>query len=316
MNKTFNTLTKSLEKDDYLNSLKAYLLLLPSYRRFPSDEEFKRELQIRDLYNFRSRSYWIRRLENYERKEKVSVGEYTIEHIMPQNENLSSAWKIELGPDWKRIHQTYLHTLGNLTLTAYNPDYSDKSFSEKRDMDKGFKISPLNLNQGLGHIAQWDEKSICQRADRLSSLALKVWPAPHMTEEQLNLFRKMPTSVSYTINDHPHLLSGKMRDVFEAFRKEILALDPCVNEEFLKLYIAYKAETNFVDVVPQARRLRLSVNIPFVEVNDPKGLCKDVTKLGRWGNGDVEVGLSSLDELPYIIGIVRQALERQMGDSE
>ena len=105
-----------------------------------------------------------------------------------------------------------------------------------------------------------------------------------------------------------------MREVFEAFRKEVLALDPCVTEEFLKLYVAYKAETNFVDVVPQAKRLRLTLNMPFAEINDPKGLCKDVTDLGRWGNGDVEVGLKSLDELPYVMGLVRQSYERQMGD--
>ena len=93
--------------------------------------------------------------------------------------------------------------------------------------------------------------------------------------------------------------------MFEAFRKEVLALDPCVTEEFLKLYVAYKAETNFVDVVPQAKRLRLSLNMAFSEINDPKGLCKDVTGLGRWGNGDVEVGLSTLEELPYVMGLVR-----------
>jgi len=316
MNKTFNTLTKSLKKERYLESIRAYLLLLPSYRRFPRDDEFKRELQTKDLYNFRSRSYWIRRLENYGRKERVLIGEFTIEHIMPQNENLSSAWKIELGADWKSVHRTYLHTLGNLTLTAYNPDYSDKSFADKRDTEKGFKVSPLNLNQGLGQVENWDKESICQRADRLSDLALNVWSAPQLTEEELNDFRTTPISVSYTINDHPYLLSGKMREIFEAFRKEVLALDSCITEEFLKLYVAYKAETNFVDVVPQARRLRLSVNIPFVEINDPKGICKDVTKLGRWGNGDVEIGLSYLNELPYVMGIVRQALERQMGDTE
>ena len=94
----------------------------------------------------------------------------------------------------------------------------------------------------------------------------------------------------------------------------MLALDPCVSEEFLKLYVAYKAETNFVDVVPQAKRLRLALNMPFAEINDPKGLCKDVTGLGRWGNGDVEVGLKSIDELPYVMGLVRQSYERQMGD--
>ncbi len=93
-------------------------------------------------------------------------------------------------------------------------------------------------------------------------------------------------------------------------------LDPCVTEELLKLYIAYKAETNFVDVEPQSRRLRLSLNMSFHEIQDPKGLCKDVTNLGRWGNGDVEVGLSSLAELPYVIGLVRQSFEKQMGNGE
>lgn len=105
-----------------------------------------------------------------------------------------------------------------------------------------------------------------------------------------------------------------MNGLFEAFRKQVLDLNPCVTEEFLKLYVAYKAETNFVDVVPQAKRLRLSLNIDFSEINDPKGIAKDVTNLGRWGNGDVEVGLSSLDELPYAIGLVRQAFDKQMGN--
>src|SRR5438445_3384571 len=134
MNKTFATFTKSLRKDRYQESIAAHFLLLPSYRRFPSDDEFRRELQVKDLYNFRSRSYWLRRLENHDRKERVVVDEYTIEHILPQNENLSSEWQAELGPEWERIQQTYLHTLGNLTLTGYNPELSDRPSVEKRDM--------------------------------------------------------------------------------------------------------------------------------------------------------------------------------------
>ena len=105
-----------------------------------------------------------------------------------------------------------------------------------------------------------------------------------------------------------------MRPLFEAFRKEVLALDPCVTEESLKLYVAYKAETNFVDVEPQSKRLRLSLNMQFHELHDPKGLAKDVTNLSRWGNGDAEVGLSSVEELPYVMGLVRQAFEKQMGN--
>jgi uncharacterized protein with ParB-like and HNH nuclease domain len=85
MNKTFATFGKALKKDHYFESIRAHFLTLPSYRRFPSDDEFRRDLHTRDLYNFRSRSYWLRRLENHGRKERVAVDEYTIEHILPQN---------------------------------------------------------------------------------------------------------------------------------------------------------------------------------------------------------------------------------------
>jgi uncharacterized protein with ParB-like and HNH nuclease domain/predicted transport protein len=313
MNKTFATFGKALDKESYLESIQANLLLLPSYRRFPGDEEFKRAFQTKDLYKFRSRSYWLRRLENHQRKERVSIDEYTIEHILPQNENLPLAWKEALGEDWARIHQTYLHTLGNLTLTGYNSEYSDKAFTVKRDMKGGFKESPLKLNQGLGAIDQWDETAIRQRADLLSTRALDVWIAPRVTQGTIESYKSKPVKAGYSIADYPQLTAGAMRDLFEAFRKEILALDPCVTEEFLKLYIAYKAETNFVDIVPQAKRLRISLNMPFPEINDPKGICKDVSVVGRWGNGDVYVGLAELSELPYVMGLVRQALERQMG---
>ena len=107
-----------------------------------------------------------------------------------------------------------------------------------------------------------------------------------------------------------------MRSLFEALRKEVLALNPCVSEEVLKLYVAYKAETNFVDVVPQKSRLRLSLNLHFHELHDPRMLAEDVTNLGRWGNGDVQVGLSTREELPYVMGLVRQAFEKQMGNGE
>ena len=94
----------------------------------------------------------------------------------------------------------------------------------------------------------------------------------------------------------------------------MLELDPCISEEVLKLYVAYKAETNFVDVVPQRSRLRLSLNLRFHELHDPRGMAKDVTNLGRWGNGDAEVALTRREEIPYVLGLVRQAFEKQMGD--
>jgi uncharacterized protein with ParB-like and HNH nuclease domain/predicted transport protein len=318
LNKTFATFGRALRKDRYFESIQGHLLTLPSYRRFPNDEEFKRELSVRDLYNFPRRSYWLRRLENHGRKERVPVDEYTIEHILPQNENLSAKWREALGPEWQRVQETCLHTLGNLTLTGYNAEYSDRPYVEKRDMKGGFKESPLRLNEGLGALDTWDEGAIQQRARRLAEHAAKVWDSPALPSEVLEIYRpKTERPVGYTLDDHPQLVDGSpMRPLFEVFRKEVLALDPCVSEEILKLYVAYKAETNFVDVVPQKSRLRLTLNLHFHELHDPKGLATDVTNLGRWGNGDVQVGLSNPDELPYVMGLVRQAFEKQMGNGE
>lgn len=318
MNKTFATFGKSLKKDRYLESVRANFLLLPSYRRFPTDEEFRRDLQSRDLYNFRSRSYWLRRLENHKRKERVTVDEYTIEHILPQNPNLSSEWQTALGPAWEQVQQMWLHTLGNLTLTGYNSEYSDRSFAQKRDMDPGgFWGSPLNLNAGLGRLETWNEDAIRRRAERLSGEALGVWAAPRLDADIVQAYRgNGAVATGYRIEDHPYLIAGPLRALFDALRKEVLALDPCVTEEILKLYIAFKAETNFVDVVPRSKELQLSLNIKYPEIDDPRHLGRDVAGLGRWGNGDVEVRLADPYELPYVLGLIRQALEKQLGNGD
>lgn len=314
MNKTFATFTKALKKDRYLESIEAHFLALPSYRRFPRDEEFVRELKTRDLYRSRRASYLLRKLENHGRKEKVAIGEYTVEHILPQNPDLSDAWKASLGPEYDVIQERWLHTLGNLTLTGYNSEYSDRPFAEKRDMEGGFKDSPLKLNEGLGQLADWNEETIIARAERLAKMALDVWAAPELDLGTLAAYRPSAApSAGYSIHDHHHLVSGAMAELFERLRKEVLALDPCVSEEFRKLYVAYKAETNFVDVIPQAKRLRLMLNMAFPDIQDPKGWCRDVTDVGRWGNGDVEVDISTLEQLPYVMSLVRQSFERQMG---
>lgn len=344
LNKTFAAMSRNLKKDRYLESVKAAFLLLPTYRRFPTDEEFQREIKLRNLYQFRSRSYWLRRLENHGRKERVVIEDYTIEHILPQNEDLSKEWQSDLGPDWLRIQQTYLHTLGNLTLTGYNSEYSDRSFRFKQNQatDRngdiaGFAASPLKLNTwsfelgdindqsdfvekksySLANVPKWNEETIIARSNRLSAEAAKVWIYPDLEVDVLNAYRPAATKTcqQYSIDDHPNLVSGPISALFEVFRKAVLALDSCITEEFLKLYVAYKAETNFVDVVPQAKRLLLILNTKIEDIEDSKGLCRDISNIGRWGNGDVEVGLSSLEELPYVIGLVRQTFDQQMGNA-
>ena len=315
LNKTFANLYKEIEKENYLESFKAALLLKDSYRRYPRNNEFKQELLIKDVYNFRSRNYLLRKLENHDRKEVVDVEGYTIEHIMPQKEGLSDAWKKELGEKWKEVHEKYLHTIGNLTLTGYNLELSFKSFKEKRDMKGGFADSPIRLNNSLANLEHWNETEILNRAKILIEMAIKIWPCPELDDEIIKKYKKVEETKlekEYSIEDHPYLKNDSpMRSLFNELRKRILNLDSSVTEEILKLYIAYKTTTNFVDVVPQKSKLRLSLNMRFDEINDLKGLCRDVTDKGRWGNGDVELGISSFDELDYAMYLIKQAYNKR-----
>ena len=317
LNNTFASFTKTINKEAYLESISASYQLLPSYKRYPSDEEFEREIKHRDLYNFRGRSYWLRKLENHGKKELVNVGNYTIEHIMPQNENLSVEWQQELGPEWKEIHDSMLHTLGNLTLTGYNSEYSDKSFHEKLTKPgEGFLFSPLRLNQGLGQVSRWNKEAIEQRADRLAKQAIHVWSYPDLDDEVLQKYKEKVKLVSANTLENFRYLSngGPTRGLFEALRKEILSLDPVVYEEILKVYIAFKAETNFVDVTPLSKSLYMTLNMPFAKIYDPEGKCRNVSKIGRWGNGEIEVRVKDYSDIPYAMSLIRQSFEHQMGN--
>ena len=253
-------------------------------------------------------------MENHQRKETVNVEQYTIEHVMPQNEQLDDAWRTELGGDWQEVHAKYLHTIGNLTLTGYNPELSDRPFREKRDMSGGFRDSPIRLNGSLANVDRWNEAAIVARANDLIELACRIWSAPSLPEEQLQRYAQedllAPTG-KYSLDDYPHL-TGEILDLYGALRPRIMSLDPSVTEVFNKNYIAYKSSTNFVDIVPRKQRLDLTLNMRFVEVDDPRGLCRDVTGLDRWGNGDVEVAMPSGEQLEYIMDLIRQAFNKQV----
>ncbi|MDR1180936.1 MAG: DUF262 and DUF1524 domain-containing protein [Bacteroidales bacterium] len=314
LNKTFATLYKKVKRETYLESIKAAFILMDSYRRFPSDTEFNNDIQIKDVYNFRSRNYLLESLENWDRKETLNVENYTIEHILPQNPNTPTEWQHELGEKWEAVKEKYLHTFGNLTLTGYNSELSDNSFSEKKTIHGGFDNSPLFLNESVRKESKWNENAIQNRAATLAERALLVWNSPKLSDEILAIYREPEITNDETAYDlqHYEYLQGELLGLYKQLEKRVLNIDPSVHVECKKLYIAFKSVTNFVDVVPQKKRLRLSLNIDFDKIKDPKGLCKDVSNLGRWGNGDVEVGLERISDLDYTMELIEQAFEAQI----
>ena len=310
MNKTFATLKNYINPDDYLNSVKAFFVMQDTYKEFPDDDKFKDAFVSRDIYNMRARNYILSHLENFENKAPIIIENYTIEHIMPQNKNLSLEWQANLGTEWQEVQKKYLHTIGNLTLTAYNSEMSDRPFLEKMNMQGGFKESALRLNKYVVLQNEWNENNIQERGDELAKKAIIIWPYPSLTTAELApyIVEEKPVQKysleTYGVNAFTQML-------FVLLDRRIMNLSPVVKKEFKKQYVAYKLDTNFVDVVFQKSRLRISINMKFSEINDPNGICKDITGLGRWGNGDAELYMEHQDELDQIMEIVKQSFNAQ-----
>lgn len=180
LSKTFATLYQAVDKDDYVNSVIKAFVFKSSYKRFPSDYEVREKLQTKDIYHFRLRKYLLEALENYYHKEPIDLNtaNYTIEHIMPQNIEHNLSWQQMLGEDWQEVHSLYLHTLGNLTITGYNAEMSNKSFWEKVNGESGFKHSHLKLNESIAQSDVWNKKAIQRRTNILTDIILKIWKYP------------------------------------------------------------------------------------------------------------------------------------------
>lgn len=180
LSKTFATLYQAVDKDDYVNSVIKAFVFKSSYKRFPSDYEVREKLQTKDIYHFRLRKYLLEALENYYHKEPIDLNtaNYTIEHIMPQNIEHNLLWQQMLGEDWQEVHSLYLHTLGNLTITGYNAEMSNKSFVEKVNGESGFNHSHLKLNESIAQCDVWNKKAIQRRTNILTDIILKIWKYP------------------------------------------------------------------------------------------------------------------------------------------
>ncbi len=310
LNKIFPFVTKKINKVQYLESIKAHFLSLETTKgKFPKDSEFKKLFITIDFYHFKKNEYFFERLENFDTKEPVNTKGLTTEHIMPQT--LTEEWERDLGENFQAIHDKYLHTIGNLTRTGYNEDYSNKSFQEKRDMEKGFKQSPLKLNQSLKDLEVFGEKEIEKRANDLADWALKIWTYPKLDAETLEKYKPKKEKKAYDLSSYK--FGSHSRELFDILSKEIKALDERITEKFNQEYISYMFDKNFVDIVVQTKDLKLYLNMPFNELQDEKNLARDMTNKGHLGNGDIEVKLETKENIPYCLGLIKQALEKQMG---
>lgn len=227
LNKIFLMLHKEImrydgSREQYFEKFKFAMLSKKERARFPNDEEFMVAFAMKPIYlmNSKNKQYLFERLENYGTSEDKAVwehidrGEYTIEHIMPQHP--TPAWIEALGDDHVAIHETWLHRIANLTLTAYNSKYSNSTFMEKRDMPNGFCDSGIRMNQRIAQKDSWGLSELEERNAELQQRALEIWASPVTIyiapEKQLDSFTldddidftgKIITRFSYKNTEQP-----------------------------------------------------------------------------------------------------------------
>lgn len=171
------------EGASYADAVKFVLLRREGSGRLPGDAEFRGGYEKTNFYNAgRWRFYLYDRLENGNNVESMDVvgmlesGTASVEHVMPRT--LSKAWRDSLGENADDIHERWLNTMGNLTLTGYNSQYSNSPFAEKRDRKNGFKDSGFRLNKYIASCEAWGPEQMEERFERVWELFMELWPLP------------------------------------------------------------------------------------------------------------------------------------------
>ncbi len=310
----FASLAYRITENQPLLSLKVALYRQGKKRRFPTDAEFREALETRDVYDMRTCFYLLDRLENFS-KERIDTSNFSIEHVMPQNEDLRPEWRAMLGSDWKTVQETWLHRLGNLTLTGYNSTYSDKPFSDKKTIAAGFSDSPLRLNKFIREQPAWDAKTIEQRGKLLAEKAVTVWRplvVDPLAVKQRELEEHKALAANYRIEDLE--LDDTAKKLLEALRPQIQALGADVVELPNDRSVIYRVFDFFVEIIPRKQRLSMLLNLDFADCEDPSGNARDATEfafiIGATETGGVLYNLESEDDVPAAINVVRQAYER------
>ena len=310
----FASLAYRITETQPLLSLKVALYRQGKKRRFPTDAEFREALESRDVYDMRTCFYLLDRLENFS-KERIDTALFTIEHVMPQNEDLRLEWRTMLGSDWQAVQETWLHRLGNLTLTGYNSTYSDRPFADKKTIAGGFSDSPLRLNKFIREQSAWTATTIEQRGKQLAEKALAVWRplvVDPLAVKQRELEEHKALAANYKIENLEADESAKR--LLDVLRPQIQALGPDVVELPNDRSVIYRVFDFVVEIIPRKQRLSLLLNLDFADCEDPSGKARDATEfafiIGATEAGGVLYNLDSEDDVSAAINVVRQAYER------
>ena len=319
LNKTFALLGDNIEKENYKESVFASLLLMEDYKEFPSNEEFEKAFIKKDVYTGRLRNYTLIKLENYTHpKDKMNFEnkDVTIEHVLPENKNLKPYWRDVLGENWQELQKEYVHTIGNLTFSnrAYNSEMQDYSFEDKMKVEGGIKYSNYRLSDDIANSTKWDIDEISSRSQRLAKDALNIWKRPELSNEVMKKYRNniKAEKNQYENMDHYPEMRNEIKEKYEELDKRILELDENIQRVYTKHYVAYKFDyCNFVEIIIYKWSINVLLDIPFDNIIDEREICEDISNIGSWGTGNVQIKVRNDADIDYIMGLIKQSLDNE-----
>lgn len=226
---------KTENKEHYFDAFASFFYSLTSRDKAPSDEEFILALKQNDLYHKNTVcKFVLGNVENRGSKEVLVLKNLTIEHIMPQNQNMRKEWKDMLGENWYEVHVKYLHTLGNLTLTGYNSELSDEPFKDKKDLLKDKKSKVVTLNEFVLSQDVWNEDAIIARARILADVISKMY---YLEKPEIEISFADKSYKEYTLDNIEHA-TGKTPNyyIFRGEKVPVNDYSDMTNSIFTKLY--------------------------------------------------------------------------------
>ena len=277
----FARMAHAIEDGDAFESFKVALARERGSYQFPDDNTFLSGLKGRSLYGLRSCRHILDSLENWGQSEPSQIGDYSIEHIMPQSIDDVEDWKTMLGDDWQDIHHDWLHRLGNLTLVGYqnNIAYSNRPFGEKKLLPGGFHETAVRLNFYVRNQDNWGPSEMEERGAILANRALEIWPYPKV---DMRLIRDKDVaelrSRSKLSDANSLAMSPQVRALLDSLEESIGMLGdhiPIIENRSVSFYDSSGAF--FAELLPMAYYVRLLIPVAFDEVEDPDGLAGDVT---------------------------------------
>lgn len=176
------------------------------------------------------------------------------------------------------------------------------AFNDFQIQATNFKDLPIELWE----VNRFDNDIITLNIINKSKSAPNIKAVSNEKREELSILKEIKV---YQESDHLSDKSDFIQELYEDFKQGILYLDPDIEINTRKLYIAFKKDRNIADIRIQQKNLKIWINLPYGELDDPKNLAKNVSNTGHWGNGDYEITIESTQYLEYIMSLIKQAIK-------